>query len=144
MNRPTTVHWKAVKRVSRYLKGSIGQWLQISPSCLILYTAFSVADWADDPDDRPSRSGVGLFFGSTLLSWFSKKQPIVSRSNTESQCMALDFAAAKLSWIQHLLTDLGISLSKPPPLYCDNRSAIALAANPVFRAHINTLTLTTT
>uniref|UniRef100_A0A2N9FT89 Reverse transcriptase Ty1/copia-type domain-containing protein n=1 Tax=Fagus sylvatica TaxID=28930 RepID=A0A2N9FT89_FAGSY len=87
---------------------------------------------AGDPDDRRSTSGNLVYLGSNPTTWSAKKQPTVSRSSTESKYRAFAIALAELCWIRTLLKDLGIYLSHPPLLWCDNVSALAIASNPVY------------
>ena len=58
----------------------------------------------------------------------------MARSSTEAEYRALVSTAAELCWIQMILKDLGVYLSLPPMLWCDNVSALALASNPIFHA----------
>jgi histone deacetylase 1/2 len=76
--KPTTVHWEAVKRILRYVKGTIHTGLQIRRSSSSLLSVFTDADWAGSTDDRRSTGGFALFFGPTLISWSARKQPTVS------------------------------------------------------------------
>ena len=52
LHSPTTVHWEAVKRILRYLKGTLGLGLRIGKSKTVLVSALSDVDWAGCPDDR--------------------------------------------------------------------------------------------
>jgi histone deacetylase 1/2 len=54
LHAPTTVHWSAVKRILRYIRGTIGYGLNIRSSKSMLVSAFSDADWAGCVDDRRS------------------------------------------------------------------------------------------
>ncbi len=81
---PTDEHWGAVKRILRYLKGSVDHGLLISNRSSFELHAYTDADWAGCPDDRRSTSGFCVFLGTNLLSWGSKKQHTVSRSSTEA------------------------------------------------------------
>ncbi|PHT35737.1 hypothetical protein CQW23_23437 [Capsicum baccatum] len=103
------------------------------------YTSFSLqaftdSDWAGSLDDRKSIGGFAIFLSSSLVSWSSKKQRTVARSSTESEYKALADGAAKLTWIQSLLFELGVTLSNAPTLWCDNIGAAYLSINPIFHA----------
>ncbi|KAL4023389.1 hypothetical protein IC575_017141 [Cucumis melo] len=102
-----------------------------SQSSLVL-SGFSDVDWTSDPTDRRSTNGYCFYLGDALISWQSKKQSVVSRSNTESEYRALADATSELLWLRWLLTDIGPPQSAPIVLHCDNRSAIQIAHNDVF------------
>lgn len=133
MQQPKVSHFVAVKRLLRYVKGTLNHGLHITSGSLSL-TAFADADWAGDPVDRRSTSGFVVFLRSTPISWCAKKQPTVARSSTEAEYRAMAQTAADLVWIQQLLSELHIPISPPHILWCDNRSAMTLASNPVFHA----------
>lgn len=128
MHAPTDIHWTAVKRILRYLCGTTGFGLLIRRnSNLALHVfsdstinAYSDSDWVGRPDERRSTGGFAIFLGSSLISWCSRKQRTVSRSSTESEYKALADTAAELTWLQALLGELGVKLSVPPTLWCDN------------------------
>ena len=130
----TTVHWEAVKRILRYVQGTIGLGLKIRKSNSMLVSAFSDADWAGCPDDRRSTGGFAVFLGCNLVSWSARKQPTVSRSSTEAEYKSLANATVEVMWVQKLLDELGIPHPLAACLWCDNLGAKYLSANPVFHA----------
>jgi len=134
LHSPTSVHWSAVKRILRYVKGTLDMGLKIRKSKSMLVSAFSDADWAGCVDDRRSTGGFAVFLGPNLISWSSKKQPTVSRSSTEAEYKSLANATAELMWIQKLLDELKIAHQPVARLWCDNIGARYLSANPVFHA----------
>ncbi|KAL0413994.1 UNVERIFIED_CONTAM: Retrovirus-related Pol polyprotein from transposon RE2 [Sesamum radiatum] len=67
-----------------------------------------------------------------LVSWKTKKQATVSKSIAEAEYRSLASTVCELTWISYLLQYLGISFPKPIPLFCDNKAAVHITANPVF------------
>ncbi|PKU62528.1 putative mitochondrial protein [Dendrobium catenatum] len=133
MQDPLPQHIYMLKRLLRYLKGTIDFGIPITKSNMCLHS-FSDADWAGDPISRKSTSGYCSFLGNTIISWTVKKQTTVARSSTESEYRALAALTADIIWLRRILSDFGISLTSPTDIYCDNTSAIAIANNPVFHA----------
>jgi|UniRef100_A0A2N9GHW7 hypothetical protein len=131
MHKPSPAHLVAAKRILRYLKGTLDRGILFQPGPFAL-TAFTDADWAGDPCDRRSTSGIIVFLGNNPITWLAKKQHTVSRSSTEAEYCSLASGAAELSWIRQVLCDLGLFLPSAPLIWCDNTSALALASNPVF------------
>ncbi|CAH9140808.1 unnamed protein product [Cuscuta epithymum] len=132
MHAPRTTHLLAVKRIYRYLQGTLteGLWLRKGgdPSLVI---AYSDADWAGCPDSCRSTTGYAIFLGDNLISWRSKKQPTVSKSSTEAEYRAVAYTVQDTLFIRSLLADMGFFISQPVRLYCDNVSASYLTVNPI-------------
>ncbi|XP_020674562.2 uncharacterized protein LOC110093877 [Dendrobium catenatum] len=133
MHSPEPLHTVMLKKLLRYIQGTVDFGLPLTRSHLNL-TTYSDADWASDPITRRSTSGFCTFLGETLISWTVKKQTTVSRSSTESEYRALASATADTIWIKRLLADFQVSHTQPVDVFCDNTSTIALANNPVFHA----------
>ncbi|GJQ96618.1 retrovirus-related pol polyprotein from transposon RE1 [Tanacetum coccineum] len=72
--------------------------------------------------------------GSSLISWQSKKQCVISRSSTEAEYRVVADCTCEITWLLSLLQDLQIQPPKPIPIYCDNQSSIDLASNPIQHA----------
>ncbi|KAK1628251.1 hypothetical protein QYE76_002566 [Lolium multiflorum] len=81
MHAPRDPHWAAVKRILRYIRGTMDFGLSLHASTATDIVAYSDADWAGCPDTRRSTSGYCVYFGPSLISWSSKRQPTVSRSS---------------------------------------------------------------
>ena len=77
-------------------------------------------------------TGVCIFVGNSLIVAKSQKQRVVSKSSTEAEYRAMAVATDDLIWIQQLLTALRISVQTQAKLFCDNKSAMHIANNPVF------------
>ncbi|XP_051190594.1 uncharacterized mitochondrial protein AtMg00810-like [Lolium perenne] len=86
MHAPRDAHWAAVKRILRYVCGTMGYGLSLhaSPSTSTDLVAYSDADWAGCSDTRRSTSGYCVYLSSSLVSWSSKRQPTVSHSSAEA------------------------------------------------------------
>ncbi|RVW65725.1 Retrovirus-related Pol polyprotein from transposon RE1 [Vitis vinifera] len=134
MQQPTTAHWLSVKRILRYLRGTMQDGLLFSPSSNLTIEGFTDADWGAHLDDRRSSSGYLVYLGGNLVSWSSTKQKVVSRSSAESEYRGLVFATVEIIWMQALLQELCVPIPAIPLLWYDNISAYHMAKNPVFHA----------
>jgi hypothetical protein len=127
-----------VKRVFRYLKGTRNVKLELGGDQLYL-AGYSDADWASNTH-RHSISGFAFFIGCGVVSWSTKKQPIVTLSSTESEYVALTHAGKEAIWLNKLLFELrpilpnGESGIEAMDLYCDNQGAIRLSKDSTFHA----------
>lgn len=131
MHDPRSGHLDAVYRILRYLKGSPGKGLWFKTNGHLNVDGYSDADWASCLDDRWSTSGFCVFVGGNLVSWRSKKQPVVSKSTAEAEYRAMSQGLSEILWIRGLLLELKILRQGPLNLWCDNKSAICIANNPV-------------
>ena len=129
----TTEHWSFIKRLLRYLVGTIDDGLQLyNDSTLSLHAfsdsslslqAFSYAYCARGKDTFCSTSTYVVYLGKNPISWSSKKQRTIARSSTKAKYRSVAQIISKLNFICYLLTDLGISLPHYPVIYCDNIGA---------------------
>ena len=128
--QPTEKHLHAVKRIFRYLRGTVNRGLWYPKDSSIALTAFAYADHAGCQDSRRSTSGSMQMLGDRLVSWSSKRQKSAAISSTEAEYIALSGCCAQVLWMRSQLTDYGLGFNKIP-MYCDNKSAIALCCNNV-------------
>lgn len=132
-SNPTETHWKAVKRIFRYLRGTVNLRLTFRGDLTAL-TGYSDADWAGDHDTRRSTSGYVFNVGSGAISWSSKRQATVALSSTESEYMGQTQAVKEAIWLKDMLSQLNFNDVAATIIYCDNQGAMALAKNPQFHA----------
>lgn len=85
MHAPREPHLALVKRILRYVKGTLSSGLHIDTGPVDTLIAYSDADWAGCPDSRRSTSGYCVYLGDTLVSWSSKRQTTVSRSSAKAE-----------------------------------------------------------
>ncbi|GJU54752.1 retrovirus-related pol polyprotein from transposon TNT 1-94 [Tanacetum coccineum] len=128
--KPTEKHLKEVKRIFRYLRGTVNTGLWYSKDSGIELTGFSDADYAGCKDTFKSTSGGAQFLGEKLVSWSSKKQDCTALSTAEAEYVSLSVCCAQVLWMRTQLTDYGFHFNKIP-IYCDSKSAIAISCNPV-------------
>ncbi|GJX21298.1 retrovirus-related pol polyprotein from transposon TNT 1-94 [Tanacetum coccineum] len=129
-DRPTEEHLHAVKRIFRYLRGTVNQGLWYPKDSSIALTSFADADHDGCQDTRRSTSGSMQFLGDKLVSWSSKRQKSAAISSTEAKYIAMSGCCAQILWMRSQLTDYGLGFNKIL-MYRDNKSAIALSYNNV-------------
>ncbi|CAM8962427.1 unnamed protein product [Rhodiola kirilowii] len=132
MQHPTADHLTAALRVLRYIKGTPAQGILFPAKSDLTLRAFCDADWAACPLTRRSITGHCVKLGSCIISWKTKKQPVVSRSSAESEYRAMAAVCCELIWLARLIDEMGVPVIDAIPLYCDNKAALHIAHNPVF------------
>ncbi|KAL0395914.1 UNVERIFIED_CONTAM: hypothetical protein Scaly_0039800 [Sesamum calycinum] len=132
LQHPTEQHWHAALHVVRYLIGTPTTGLFFPSSNTFQLTTYVDADWGACVDSRRSVTGYCVFLGSSLISWKTKKQNIVSRFSAEAEYRAMAAGVCELQWISFLLDEFRIPVTTPIPFWCDNQAALHITANPVF------------
>ena len=130
MHNPMEAHMHALRRILRYIRGTIHHGLHLYPSSTSSLISYTDADWGGCPDTRRSISGYCVFLGDNLLSWSSKRQPTLSRSSAEAEYRGVANVVAESCWLRNLLLELHCPIHKATMVYCDNVSAIYLSGNP--------------
>ncbi|GJR18143.1 hypothetical protein Tco_0966670 [Tanacetum coccineum] len=102
--RPTEKHLHAVKRIFRYLRGTVNRGLWYSKDSSIVLTTFADADHAGCQDTHRNTSGSMQFLGDRLISWSSKRQKSTAISSTEAEYIALFGCCAQILWMRSQLT----------------------------------------
>ncbi|CDO76041.1 hypothetical protein BN946_scf184948.g1 [Trametes cinnabarina] len=139
---PGMAHWKAVKHLFRYIKGTLDYKLTYSPSSSDeLFTSYTDADHAGCPDTGRSTSGYVIKMGTGAISWSSRLQSIVALSTTEAEFVAAVSAGQEVLWLRNLLTEFGFDVSAASRLRIDNLSALSVAKNPEHHGRMKHLDL---
>lgn len=134
MQNPGKGHWLAVKRIFRYLKGTLNTKLEFSQSQTAGCVGYCDADWGNDSDTRRSITGSIFLFQGGLIVWQSKRQSSVALSTTEAEYMALSATCQEALWLRTLAKDLEPSIvSSPTIILNDNKGAIDLSNNGGYR-----------
>jgi len=138
MSRPGNQHWVGVKRVLRYIKGTLDYGLLYKTTNrngeVSDLRGYADADWAGDVTTRKSTSGYVFQIGSSTVSWSSKRQSVVALSSTEAEYVALSHATQEATWLRNLLQSMGFDQANPMTIFEDNQGTIALAKNPKHHA----------
>ena len=137
LGNPTNEHVQAVKRIMRYLRGTIDLELTFSGPLRPL-VGYTDSDWAGDHDTRRSTAGYVFNVGTGAISWNSKRQPTVALSSCEAEYMGQTQCTKEAIWLRGLLRELLAQYKhgdlQTTILYGDNQGAIAMAKNPQFHA----------
>ena len=133
IQRPTTEHEQAVKRILRYVAGTSDYGLHY-PRCpgAEHFIEYNDSDLASNIDTSKSTSGTLFFLGKCLIRWQSVKQQVVAMSSCEAEYIAATTASTQALWLARLLGDLLGRDAEAVELRVDGKSALALAKNPVF------------
>nr|XP_017224850.1 PREDICTED: uncharacterized mitochondrial protein AtMg00810-like [Daucus carota subsp. sativus] len=130
---PTYQHWDAAKRILRYIKGTLNYGLMYRKCEKIQLVGYTDADWAGSVEDRHSTTGYCFSMGSSMVSWCSKKQPVVALSSTEAEYVAASIAALECVWLKGLIRSMLGEFNYDVQFKCDNESAVKLSLGVVDR-----------
>lgn len=150
LQQPKQPHWDAAQHMLRYLKGTYDHGLFYPSKTNLKLVGYTDADWGQ-MSSRPL-TGFCVFLGSLLISWKTKKQKTVSKSSVEVEYRSMSATTSELQWISYLLhfyfpefwlrlaANLHVPVQLPVTLYCDNKVAQHIDANPIFHErtkHVN-------
>lgn len=110
----------------------------IGDAKLIGYTD---SDWGGSVDDMKSTSGYAFSFGSGIFSWVSKKQDTTALSSAEAEYVSASLGTCQALWLRKILEDLGEKQDCGTVMYCDNKSAILMAKNPVHHSRTKQISI---
>ena len=115
----------------RYLKGTLEFILWYDRGNDFTLCTYTDVDWVGDMDDRKITSGGAFFHGERLVYWLNKKQDCISQSTVEAKYVAISNNYNQVTWMKHMLKDIGISFEELVIIYYDNTSTISMSKNHV-------------
>ena len=125
--QPRMNQLKLAKRVLTYLYTTRNWGLKYDrkrPEKKLRVHAYCDADWASEKVDRKSITGYVVYVDDCVVTYKSKKQPVVAQSSFEAEFIALCHTATTLKFVKNVLTFLGYRLKLPMVIYADNQTAI--------------------
>lgn len=132
-SNPGPDHQKAARRVLKYLAGTVDMGLVIESDgsgCGDLL-GYVDASWGDN-DDRRSTGGYVFLLNNTAISWRSHRQETVAVSTCEAEYVEESEATKEAIFLRRLLANFGYTGPFAVQILGDNKSALALASNPMF------------
>ncbi|TXG53900.1 hypothetical protein EZV62_019156 [Acer yangbiense] len=140
MNSPSQKHFGVGKRDLRYIQGTMNYEIKYRRNFEVNLIGFCDSDWVSCADDIKITFDYVFSLGSGVFSWLSKKQQSVAQSLAEVEYVSASNAASQAIWLRRILEDIGEKQEEATEIFCDNKSAIAMAKNPCFHSktrHIN-------
>ena len=124
-SNPGIAHWKAAKKVLRYLKGTRNYMLTYRKSSHLQVTGYSDSDFAGCPDTRLCTLGYLYLLCGGAISWKSQKSELIYDSTMMAKYVACYEAAIQGTWLRNFISQFGALnfISKPLTIYCDNDAA---------------------
>lgn len=129
---PKDTHWSVGKRILRYIAGRRDCGIMYASTEKKYLIGYTDSDFAGNLDDRKSTSCYVFHLSSGVISWASKKQPIVTLSSENAEYVAATSATCQVVWLRRVFDGLKQKQQGPIAIYRDNTSAIALSKNSVF------------
>ena len=132
-NNPTFSACRAAVRLLQYVKATLDYGIQYTGNQLNI-EGWSDSDWGGDRDTRRSTTGYMMRIANGPVSWKSTLQSTIASSVMEAEYMASYDIVQELTWAVGVCKEIGINLLRNGPIneYMDNKSAIALANNPIY------------
>ncbi|XP_040872116.1 secreted RxLR effector protein 161-like [Glycine max] len=130
-SNPVLDHWKAAKKVLRYLQGTKDHMLTYSRSGHLEVIGYTDSDCAGCIDTRKSTFGYMYLLAGGAISWKSAKQSVIVASTMEAKFVSCFETTVQANWLQDFISGLGVvdSITKPLKIYCDNTAVVFFSKN---------------
>ncbi|CAM8925854.1 unnamed protein product [Rhodiola kirilowii] len=124
----STHHWEAIRRVLKYVKGTMNYDLTYAgfPSVLEGYTD---ASWITNLEDHSCTSGWIFLLGGGVISWALKKQTCITSLTMESEFIALVAAGKEAEWLRNLVHEIPLwpKSIEPISIHCNSKATLSKA-----------------
>ena len=130
-SNPGIDHWRAAKKVLRYLQGTKKQMLTFRHTDHLEVVGYTDSDFGGCMDTRKSTFGYVFMLAGGAVSWKSAKQTIIATSTMEAEFVACFEATNHALWLRNFLSRLTVmdSIARPLKIYCDNAAAVFFSKN---------------
>ncbi|KAL0399561.1 UNVERIFIED_CONTAM: Retrovirus-related Pol polyprotein from transposon TNT 1-94 [Sesamum radiatum] len=130
-SNPGLDHWRAAKKVMRYLQGTKDYMLMYRRTENLEVVGYSDSDFAGCVDSRKSTSGYIFMIASGAVSWKSAKQTLIATSTMEAEFVSCFEATSHGVWLKNFISGLRImdSISRPLRIFSNNSAAVFMAKN---------------
>jgi len=128
LSSPKSIHCDMVRQIFYYLRQYPDSSLHYTKTENPKLFGYCDASWGNN-EDYSSISGFAFLFGKSLVSWSSKKQPVIALSSTEAEYVTVTSGAQEALWFNELLKELGYP-QETVVIYEDNEACINLSKNP--------------
>ena len=131
LSNPGVDHWKAAKRVMRYLKRTKDYMLTYRRSDRLEIIGYTDSDFAGCQDSKRSTSGYVYMLAGGAISWRSAKQTLIASSTMAAEFIACYEASNHGIWLRNFVTGLRVvdGIERPLKIFCDNKSAVLYSNN---------------
>ena len=131
MSNPRAIHWKATKRVMRYLKRTKDFMLTYRRSDSLEIIRYSNSGFAGCQDSKQTTSGYVFMLPGGVILWRSVKQTLIASSTMATEFIAFYEASNHGIWLRNFVTRLRVvnGIERPLKLYCDNNSTVLYSNN---------------
>ncbi|XP_071694001.1 secreted RxLR effector protein 161-like [Rutidosis leptorrhynchoides] len=125
-SNPNAIHWRAVVRVFKYLKGTMDYGITYTGFFSVL-EGYSDVSWITNDEDHSSTTGWIFLLGEDDISWASKKQTCITNSTMESEFVALAAAGKEADWLRNLIHEIPLWPKPISPIFirCDSEATLA-------------------
>ncbi|XP_068657896.1 secreted RxLR effector protein 161-like [Aristolochia californica] len=141
-SNPGLDHWRAAKKVMRYLQGTKDYMLMYRWMHNLEVIGYLDSDFAGCIDSYKSTSGYIFLLASGAISWSSAKQTLTATLTIAAELVSCFEATSHGVWLKSFISGLRIldSIPRPLSIYCDNSAAVLWPKTTKVEVEVHTST----